>query len=348
MERLKIKRIGKIRIVILAIASCMVQGLSVRGENTSDAYHFLDIPTSSHVFAMGGTNVTLIDDDVSLADQNPALIGPELDKQVMLNYMHYFASGNFAGIRFGTAAGENSAWAIGMRYLNYGTFDGYDEFGSPTGSFTPTDLVVEGSYSRDISGRWRGGVNLKFAYSSYEQYSAMALAADIGVNYYDEERDLSFSAVLRNMGGQIKRFDSRYARVPFDVVVGYQQSLGSSPFQIAITAHNLTRWDIPYYAYSESAEEKVTRKSSFMSNFFRHLTFGLQFEPSDKFYAALGYDYKTRSDMASFNRSVLSGFSLGAGFKAKGFSVGAAFAQPHKSATSIMLNIGLSIGDLMR
>lgn len=318
----------------------------VQAQN-SDGYSFLNIPTSSHVFGLGGNNIAIIDDDVTLADQNPALIGPELEKQVALNYMYYMSSGNFAGLKFGTGAGEHSGWAIGMRYLNYGKFDGYDEFGSPTGSFTPTDLVIEGTYSRDISYRWRGGVNLKMAYSSYEQYSAFAIAADLGVNYYDEEKDLSFSAVLKNMGGQVKRFHERYVRVPFDIQLGYMQTIGSSPFQISITANNLTRWKVPYYEYSTSDEEILVEKNGFFTNFFRHLIFGLQYQPSDSFYACLAYNYKTHSDMSAFNSSFLSGFSIGAGFKTKGFSVGASFAMPHKSASSLMLNLACSIGELL-
>lgn len=210
---------------LTALVVSLLVPTAAPAQNTSDAYGFLDIPTSSHVFGLGGNNIAIIDDDVTLADQNPALVGPELDKQVAVNYMYYMSSGNFAGVRFGTGAGENSGWAVGLRYLNYGKFDGYDEFGTPTGSFTPSDLVVEGTYSRDISSRWRGGVNLKMAYSSYEDYTAFAIAADIGVNYYDEERDLSFSAVLKNMGGQVKRFHDRYARVPFDIQLGYMQTM---------------------------------------------------------------------------------------------------------------------------
>lgn len=313
---------------------------------TSDGYSFLNIPTSSHVFGLGGNNIAIIDDDVTLADQNPALIGPELDKQVALNYMYYMSSGNFAGVRFGTGAGEHSGWAVGLRYLNYGKFDGYDEFGTPTGEFTPSDLVIEGTYSRDITGRWRGGVNLKMAYSSYEQYSAWALAVDLGVNYYDDEKDLSFSAVLKNMGGQFKRFHQRYARMPFDIQLGYLQGIGSSPFQISITADNLTRWKIPYYQYADG-EELLIKKDGFFTNFFRHLIFGVQYQPSDPFYVCLAYNYKTHSDMTAFNGSFLSGFSLGAGFKTHGFYIGASYAMPHKSASSLMLNLSCSIGELL-
>ena len=332
---------------LTALVVSLLMPTAAPAQNTSDAYGFLDIPTSSHVFGLGGNNIAIIDDDVTLADQNPALVGPELDKQVAVNYMYYMSSGNFAGVRFGTGAGENSGWAVGLRYLNYGKFDGYDEFGTPTGSFTPSDLVVEGTYSRDISSRWRGGVNLKMAYSSYEDYTAFAIAADIGVNYYDEERDLSFSPVLKNMGGQVKRFHDRYARVPFDIQLGYMQTIGASPFQISVTANNLTRWNIPYYAYKEDGQEVLEEKKGFIQNFFRHLIFGLQWQPSEKFYACVAYNYKTHSDMSAYKSSFLSGFSLGLGFRTRGFSIGAAYAMPHKAASSLMVNLSCSIGELL-
>ncbi len=334
------------RIISIALSALPMFAMTMSAQ--SDGYSFLNIPMSSHVFGLGGNNITVIDDDVTLADQNPALIGPELDMQAAVSYMYYMSSGNFAGFRFGTAAGEHSGWGIGLRYLNYGTFDGYDEFGTPTGSFSPNDVIIEGYYARDITSRWRGGASIKMIYSGYERHEAFAIAADLGVNYYDDEKDLSFSVVLKNMGGQVKRFNDRYVRLPFDIQIGYMQSIGSSPFQISITANNLTRWNIPYYSYNKDSEDEVLKeKRSFMSNLFRHLVFGLQYQPSEKFYIDLAYNYKTHSDMTSFNNTFLSGFSIGAGFKTRGFYVGAAYAMPHKSVSSVMLNLGCSIGELM-
>ncbi|MDE5644738.1 MAG: type IX secretion system protein PorQ [Muribaculaceae bacterium] len=334
------------------IISCVILSAVVptaAAQDSASGYGFLNIPTSAHVFGLGGNNITIIDEDVTLADQNPALIGPELEMQVAAGYMLYMGSANFASVRFGTGAGEHSGWAIGLRYLNYGQFDGYDEFGTPTGSFTPSDVVLEGTYSRDITDRWRGGANIKLVYSGYESYQALALAADLGVNYYDDERDLSFSVVLRNMGGQIKRFDKRYARVPFDLQIGYMQGLGTTPFQLSITADNLTRWNIPYYAYNENGDgDLIEEKRSFVSNLFRHLIFGIQYQPSDRFYACLAYNYKTRTDMSSFNSSFLSGFSVGLGFRAGDFAIDASYAMPHKSASSLMLNLSYSIRGLMQ
>ena len=316
-------------------------------DDGSTAYNFLDVTSSSRVYGLGGINISLIDDDINLIEQNPAFLGPELGKQVGVNYMRYLGDSDFAGVRYGMAAGDHGAWAVGLRYLNYGKIEGYDEFGTPIGAFTPSDMVVEGTYSRDITDRWRGGVNIKMAYSQYQSYTALALAADLGVNYYDDEHGLSFSVVLRNMGGQIKRFGTSYNRVPFDVQIGYMQSVGDSPVSVSITANNLVRWRIPYYSYKADGDENFQEENGFFSNFFRHLIFGLQYQPSDKFYIDLAYNYKTHSDMSAFSRNFLSGFSAGAGFRTRGFGIGVAYAQPFRSGSTVMLNLNCSIGELL-
>ena len=89
-------------------------------------------------------------------------------------------------------------------------------------------------------------------------------------------------------------------------------------------------------------------KDSFVSNLLRHLVFGLQYSPSEKFYIGLGYNNKTRTDMSTYSRNFLSGFSVGMGLKVKSFAFGVAYAQPHKGGSSVMLNISTNLQDLMR
>ncbi|MBD5204747.1 MAG: type IX secretion system protein PorQ [Bacteroidales bacterium] len=325
---------------------CSLFGARAQEGNT--AYEFLNIPTSSHVWALGGTNITIIDDDVTLTDANPALIGPEIDMQVGVNYMLYMGSSNFAGVRFGMAAGEHGAWAAGIRYLNYGSMTEYGVDGVAMGSFSPQDLVVEGTWSHDIDSRLRGGINVKMVYSNYAEYSAFAMAADLGINYYNEETDLSFSAVLKNMGGQLKRFNKDYDRLPFDIQLGYMQGLGSSPFSVSIQASHLTKWKLPYYTHDKDDPEKQqVLKSNFGSDLFRHLIFGIQYQPSDSFYAALAYNYKRATDMSVYQRSFLSGFSIGLGLNVRAWKMGVSFAMPHAGASSLMLNLSCGLGELL-
>lgn len=345
--RLLHKRAAGILKGVRAAALCLAVTAAVdaSAQYGKTSYDFLRIPTSAHAFALGGTAPAIIDDDLTLTDQNPGLLGPEVEKQASFNYMLYMNTGNFAGVRFGMGAGEHSAWAAGIRYLNQGKMKQYDQNGVEGGDFTPSDIVIEGTYSRDITDRWRGGANLKMIYSHYDIYTALAIAADIGVNYYDDEHDLSFSFVLKNMGGQVKRFDKAYNRVPFDIEAGYMQGFGS--FSIAVTATNLTKWRLPYYTHNKDNGGQIELKSNFGSNLFRHLIFGIQYNPSENFWAALSYNYKTSSDMGTFHRSILSGFNIGLGFKVKGLSAGIAYGQPHKSANTLALNLAYTFGELM-
>ncbi len=185
--------------------------------DSSPAYNFLNIPSSARVYGLGGINISSIDDDINSIDQNPALLGPEFEMQVGVNYMRYISDANFAGVKFGTKASEHGAWAVGLQYYGYGEITGTDETGTLTGNFSPKDVNFNGTYSHDITDRLRGGIALKMLYSSYGEYSAFAVATDLGINYYDPDRDLSLSAVIANLGGQVKRFDQAYDRLPVDL-----------------------------------------------------------------------------------------------------------------------------------
>ena len=100
------------------------------------------------------------------------------------------------GVKFGRRAGDHGAWAAGVQYFGYGSVKGADVSGVLTGDFSPKDMVFSATYAHDITDTWRGGASVKYIYSTYDAYTAMAVATDLGVNYYDAESDLSFSAML--------------------------------------------------------------------------------------------------------------------------------------------------------
>ena len=207
-------------------AIAILISITATASESSPAYNFLNIPSSARVYGLGGINISNIDDDINSVDQNPALLGPEYDMQLGVNYMHYIGGANFAGVKFGNKASEHSAWAAGIQYFGYGKITGTDEFGNITDNFSPKDVNFSGTYSHDISDRVRGGITLKMLYSSYGEYSAFAIATDLGINYYNPDRDLSLSAVVANLGGQVKRFDQTYNRLPLEIRLGWSQSFG--------------------------------------------------------------------------------------------------------------------------
>lgn len=334
-----------IRIAIGALL-CAVSAMAQEGGST--AYNFLEITSSAKIYGLGGVNISLVDDDITTSDQNPALLGPEMNGMMALNYMYYIGGSNFAGARYAHSAGTRGAWSVALQYFGYGSMKETDEMGNILGDFSPKDIAFGGAYSHDITERLRGGIDLKMLYSAYADYSAFALATDLGINYYDEERDLSLSAVVANLGGQLKRFHERYDRLPLDVRLGWSQSFGTFPLRFSITAWNLTKWHLPYYETGDgTANSEPKLKDNFSGNLFRHLIFGADLISSPNYYVSLAYNYKARTDMSTYSRSFISGFSLGAGIKVKSFGVSAAFAQPHTGATTFMLNLSYNFSDLL-
>ncbi len=316
-----------IKVIVLAAAIFGADHLSARDGTT--AYSYVDLPASAHIYALGGVNISTIDEDINSVGQNPALLGSEHNMQLGLNYMHYIANSNFGGLRFGKGAGANGSWSAALQYYGYGKMQETDISGAITGEFAPKDISASGTYSHDITDRLRGGIALKALYSSYADFTALALATDLGINYYDPERDLSLSLVAVNLGGQVKRFDQTYERLPADVRLGWTQSFGMLPIRFSATLWNLTRWGTGY------------------SGLMRHIVLGADFMPSDRFYIAAGYNYKTRSDMRADARSLLSGFSVGAGLRTRNFGLGIALAQPHTGTTTFMVSLTASLSEFL-
>lgn len=321
---------------------------SMSAQDGSTAYNFLNVTSSAKIYGLGGMNISLVDDDITVTEQNPALLGAEMSNMVALNYMHYLGGSNFAGLRYGHSAGEHGAWSASVRYFGYGSMKEALPDGSIIGTFSPKDAAFGAAYAHDFTDRLRGGIAINGLYSAYSDYTAFAISTDLGINYYDHERDLSLSAVLANMGGQLKRFNESYDRLPFDVRLGWSQSFGTFPIRFSITAWNLTKWKLPYYETGDGSNDSTpVIKESFGSNLFRHLIFGADLISNPNYYVALGYNYKMRTDMSTYSRNFLSGFSLGAGLKLRSVGVGVALTQPHTGGTTFMFNLSLNINELL-
>ena len=138
---------------VLALFMSAVTMAQVGGRST---YQFLNLVNSPRQAALGGKTVTNYDYDPTQALFNPAAINPEMDNQLSLNYSNYIGD-----INYGTAAyaylwdRRTQVIHAGATYINYGKFDGYDEFGNPTSSFSggrwPFRSVMPGILPGQIS-----------------------------------------------------------------------------------------------------------------------------------------------------------------------------------------------------
>ncbi|MCI6103376.1 MAG: DUF3308 domain-containing protein, partial [Bacteroidales bacterium] len=71
-------------ILLLALVA-----LDMHAQDSRTEYNFLRLPVSAHAAALGGDNVSIIEDDEALIFSNPALLSSVSDKTINFNYMNY-------------------------------------------------------------------------------------------------------------------------------------------------------------------------------------------------------------------------------------------------------------------
>ena len=307
----------------------------------ASAFNTLRLPASSHAAALGGQNVTLIEDESTAGWYNPALYANVSDLSAGLDFMTYAAGSTWMGAHFVKAFGERHTMAVGVQYMNYGKMDETDEAGNTLGQFSAKDIVIGAGYSYLLSDRWTGGANLKMMVSNLADYTALAAAIDVGVNYYDDENDLSVSASLQNIGTQLKAYhDGQRTHLPFTLALGFSKGMAHLPVRFHVTMTDVTRWKSSYYVLPENKDKDKSDKVGFGKIALNHFVLGLDILPTDYLYLSVGYNFRRAYELKASGSSHLAGLSAGAGVNVKHFKFGVSYAKYHQASNSIMANVG--------
>ena len=307
----------KFTIVIFVLISSFTYS-QVGGEST---YQFLNLVSSPRQAALGGKIITLYDYDVTQALFNPASINPEMDSQLSLNYSSYLG-----GIGYGTAA---YAYTIdrrtktihgGVTYINYGNFDGYDESGNSTGSFSGSEAALSLGYAFNIPRTdIYLGSNLKFITSKLEQYSSFGMALDIGAIYINDKIGFQAAIAIRNLGTQISSYAGQNEPLPLEIDFGMSQQLENVPIRWHLTMENIQTWNIskpnPARVITDLNGNQTDEKISFFNNAFRHLVLGAELFPEKGFNIRLGYNFRRAEELRILEQRNFSGLSFGVGLK---------------------------------
>lgn len=303
----------------------------MRAQESQTVYNFLRLPVSSHAAALGGENVSLIEDDVTLMHHNPALLQNVSDRSVALGYMNYMSGVSDYSASYAFLTGDKAVVGVSAQYLDYGTMKHTDAEGNVMGDFKASDFSLNATLSYALSARLAGGVTARFIYSSIGDYHSTAAAIDLGLNYYDEEKDFSASIVAKNLGGQLSAYNEEYEKMPADLKVGLTKRLIGTAFRVSLTAADLTHWD-----YS----------------LLRHFTVGADLLITDQIYVAAGYNFRRAHQMSILSpddavddkeSSHGAGLSLGAGLSIDRFCLHVSYAKYHASSSSLMVNLGFNL-----
>ncbi|MCD8210244.1 MAG: type IX secretion system protein PorQ [Prevotella sp.] len=305
----------------------MLLPLVAYAQESQTEYNFLRLPVSAHAAALGGDNITIIEDDPSLTYHNPALLSSVSDKSINLNFMTYMSGAITASASFSRIIKERASWAVMGQYMDYGSMKEVDQDNNQTGTFSARDIALSGTFSYILTNRLVGGITARFIASYIGSYNSLAVGVDLGLNYFDGDHDWSISLVAKNLGGQVKAFDETYEKMPIDVQAGISKGFGSLPFRISLTLVDLNHWNY---------------------KMINHLALGLDILITRQIYLAGGYSFRRASDMKILNTSGegsrhAAGLCLGAGVQLERFKLELAYGQYHVSSYSLMANLSFSL-----
>ena len=323
---------------IITLYFSLISTFPLMAQEGKSTFDFLQLPSSVRAAALGENNVSIIENDLSLIFQNPAFLGHEMDLSFSAGYLSYIADIGTGAVAFAKALGERSTFGVGFIYTNYGKM--METTGDMTilnGDMNASDICWNIFFSRDLTDKIRGGVAAKFIYSDYASNTAIGVGVDLGLSYYNSEKQLSIGLVGKNLGRQIKAYETELANLPWDIQLGISQKLTHAPIRYSITAVHLHKWQ--FYNLQEE-------KDAFATNLIKHLVFGVEFLLSDNFWFGVGYNAKRAADLHLSEGNKLSGFSIGAGLKVKAFAFGCSVGHYHPSATSFMINVSTSLVEM--
>lgn len=340
---------NKFLLALVCCIICFVSNAQIIGGRY--AMEYLRLPNAPRISSLGGMDVAHPDNDIAFVGQNPSLMRPGLHNQLGLSYNVYFAGIGIANLNYGYHLPKiNTSFALGVQYLNYGSFIATDAMGNENGTFRAMDYAIGLTASRSYNKNWRYGSSLKWAHSRLADKTASAVLADVGVNYYDTTSLWDIGVVAKNIGFMVKRYNTANAPepLPFDVQIGISKRLKHLPLRLMTTIHHLYEWNIRYDNPADAQTNNVfnntdttNKKSYFSDKLLRHFIFGAELTLAKRLTIGFAYNYLRRSEMLVKDKPAMAGFSFGAGLNLNKFRV--QYARSYYSLAGAYNEIGITM-----
>ncbi len=319
-------------------------------------YDFLNLSSSARATALGGYPISISDEDVAQGLANPALINEKMSHHLSINHNFHLADISHGFMAYGLSLkDQKTSFIIGASYINYGEFTRADIFGNRTGNFSGSENAFTLGASRSIDERLKVGANLKFVNSNFDTYQSIGLGLDLGLYYHNDIKDLSWSFVVKNIGGQLSSFDVQREPFPIDIQIGYAKRLEHLPFRFMITGHKLHRWNLRSPLDDQGTISLIGQEpqepSSFsktVDNVFRHLAFGgeLMIGQKEAFKLRFGYNHLRNKELSVSGFRSLSGLSFGFGLRIKKIQLDYGVGWYHLAGGANHLSVSIDLESL--
>ncbi len=283
-------------------------GETKRGEA---GFMFLKVPMGARETSLGTTGITS-SFGAGAMYWNPANVASIDRPSFSMSYVNHFAgiSSNYAAVSFPMS--DIGVFGLSMNYMSYGDIEKTSEL-SPDGNignYSPYEMALGVTYSKQITDRVSGGMTVKFITSKIDLVQATGYAFDFGFTYNTDFRGLKLAFTVTNIGPQSRyEGDGLIRQITVDNATGETAFLnyGSEPFELPASVNFGGMMDI----YRDEMNS-VTGTLEQNVNAFQvsHTNFGVEYGFRNMFFARGGYTSALKS-----NRDYTDGggLTLGAG-----------------------------------
>lgn len=260
-------------------------------------FNFLGNNNTAQYNAMGGKNVSYVQNNSSAFLQNPALWQTENSKYLSVDIKNIYGIVNsLATYTFTATQNVHTAFAVG--YNNYGKLTRTDASGNLLGNFNANDIVVMYNMARNKNKPLSYGATFKLANSQIDINSGIALATDVGLHYKHPTNGFAAGFVIKNFGINLKKIGSLNDALPFDMQIGVSKKIAKAPFALSLTMHQLQQFNNYYNdTIFTNALTGTVKKVTFLNKLSNHFVVAVHIIPVQYVTFDVGYNIKMRREL---------------------------------------------------
>lgn len=344
---------NRILFFITALLASQIVNAQIGGTVT---YDFLALSSSARVTALGGTNVTIMDHDISVQLSNPAALNPQMDRHVEFSSAVYPGDINFGNASWVQKFKVPGTFGFGIQYIAYGTMDQTDEAANITGKFTAGEMNAYAGYGYQFGKIFSAGANVKFIYSQLAQWNSEGMAADIAAMVNDTAHNVTAAIVAKNLGGEMKTYNKGVSEpVPFDLQAGLAFGFKHLPFRFHFTFHDLYRWNIRYNNPADAAQNQLfvdssqlKPKSYIVDNLMSHVIIGVEVNIKKVVRLEVAYNHERQQELSLTTKLTIPGISFGLGLHIRQFDFSYGFEPLAQGQTLNSFTLSVNTAGFVR
>lgn len=317
-----------------------------------NGFQFINSFYSARNIGTGNNLVSVIDNDLVLSSENPALLNQGMMYQVALNQTLLPTGVNFGSIQYAFKS-KLGFFSPTIKYANYGSFAATDIGGTSLGNFSALDYSLGIGYSKEFNPVLSIGLGMNIMGSHLETYSAYAFSSTFSALYKHPDKLFSAALVAKGIGFCFKQYTSNQkTTLPVDVQASLTYKLKHAPFRFSILAKQLNKWDIVYQDPNEmptydalTGDTIPVKTPGFLEKLAHHLSLQVELIASKSLHFRTGFDFHRQQQLRIYNRSGLAGFSFGVGVYLKKIRLDYGYMIYSKAGQNHAIGISTNISD---